>query len=137
MTVGAEAKVLNSLAGVLGATKEKRVGSSRRTESQLVQSHGLTSSLLNPGSGSSGEAQSSNGQLRDVKKAVVIRDTTDDNDSLVLVGFGHVRRDARERNRRAVDSRHKKSAQHDLVEVRIRAAYEGNKSLVGRNPCYR
>lgn len=132
--MGAEAEVLNSLAGVLRATKEKRVGSSRRTESQLVQSHGLTSSLLDSGSGSSGEAQSSNGQLRDVKKAVVIRDAADDDDSLALVGFGHVRRKTRERNRRAVDSRHKESTQHNLVEVRIRAAYEVNISLVSSSP---
>lgn len=135
--MGAEAEVLDSLTGVLRATKEKRVGSSRRTEGQLVQSHGLASSLLNSGSGSSGEAQSSNGQLRDVKKAVVIRNTADDNHSLVLVGFGHVSRDTRERDRRAVDSRHKKSAQHDLVEVRIRAAYELNISLASRSPCCR
>ena len=123
MAVGAEAEVLHGLTSVLGSTEEESVGTGGGTESQLVEGQDLTTSLLNAGSGSRGEAQGSHGQLGDGQEAVVIGDGSDHDDGLALVGLGHVRGDARERNRGTVDPRHKETTQNDLVEVRLRAAY--------------
>lgn len=123
MSVGTESKVLHSLASILGSTEKKSVGSGGRPKSQLIQGQCLTTGLLDPGSGSSGESKSSDGQLGNSQEAVVIGDRSDNDDSLSLVRLGDVRDDTRERDRRAVDPRHKKTTQHDFVEVGVRATY--------------
>ena len=116
-------EVLDGLTSVLGSAQKKCVRSSRSPESKLVQSQCLSTGLLDPGSGSSSEAQGSHRQLRDVKQAVVVGDGADNDNCLALVRIGHVRSDTRQRNRWAVDPRHEKTTQHDLVEVGVRATY--------------
>lgn len=125
--VGTEAEVLDGLTGVLGAAEEKGVGASGGAESELVQSQGLATSLENPGTGSGGEAQSGDGELGDLKQAVVVGDGANNDDGLALVSLARVlvrsgRDDAGDGHRRTVDARHEKAAEHDLVEVRIGTA---------------
>lgn len=84
MLVGTEAKVLDGLSGVLGASEEQGVASSGCTESKLVQGQGLTTSSQDTGPSSSSEAESSNAKLGDSQETVVIRDGTNDHDSLVV-----------------------------------------------------
>lgn len=122
VSVGAEAEVLHGLSGVLWSTEEKCVRSSRCPKSELVQGQSLTTGLLNPGSSSGREAKSSDRQLGHVQETVVVGHRSNDDNGLSLVGLGDVRSDTRERDRGAVDSRHKQTTQHDFVEVGIRAA---------------
>lgn len=122
VSVGTKAKMLHGLAGILGSTQEKSVRSSWRPKSELIQSQCLTPSFLNPGSSSGGKAKRSHGHLGHRQKAVVISNRPDDDHSLALVRLGDVRNDTRNRDGRAIDSRHKEPTQNDLVEVGIRAA---------------
>lgn len=119
--MGSKAKVLHGLSRVLGSTEEKSVGSGGRPKSQLIQGQCLTTGLLDPSPSSSSEAKSSDGQLGHCQEAVVIGDRSDNDDSLSLVRLSDVRDDTRERNRRAVDPRHKQTTEHDFVEVGVRA----------------
>ena len=63
MRVWAKTKVLDSFTGVLGSTEEKRVGASWGPQGDLVNGERLTTSLLDAGAGSRGEAESGDGQL--------------------------------------------------------------------------
>lgn len=119
-----KAEVLDCLTSVLGSTEEKCVRSSRSPESKLIQGQCFSAGLLDSGSGSSSEAQGSHRQLRDVKQAVVVSNGANNDDGLALVRIGHVGSDTRQRNRGAVNSRHEKTTQHDLVEVGVRATGE-------------
>lgn len=135
--MGAEAEVLDSLAGVLGTTEEKGVGTGGGTESELVEGQALAASLLNASAGGSGEAESGDRELRNSKEAVVVGDSANDNDGLALVGLAGLLAcshggDARDGHGRAVDAGHKKAAEDDLVEVGIGTAYnlrEGQRSV--------
>lgn len=117
-----EAEVLDSLTGVLGATEEQSVGTGRGTQSKLVQGEGLTTGLLDTGTGGGSEAQGSDGKLGDVQEAVVIGDGADHDHGLALLRLVDVRGDAGKRNRGAVDARHEEAAENGLVEVGLRAA---------------
>ena len=75
--VGTEAEVLEGLTGVLGSTEEEGVGSSGEAGSDLVDGEALTTGLLDAGAGRGGEAESRNGELGDLKHAVVVSDGTD------------------------------------------------------------
>lgn len=125
MAVGAESEVLHSLSCILGTTKQESVRASRGTESKLVQRQNLTTSLLDSSSGSSGKTERGDGELGDSQKAVVIRDRSNNHNSLSLVLFGHVGNEARQRHRRAVDAGHEKSAKHHFVEIGIGTAWQG------------
>lgn len=127
--MGTEAEVLHGLTGVLGATEEQGVGTGRGTQSKLIQGEGLTTSLLDAGTGSGGEAQSSDGQLGNVQEAVVIGDGADNDHGLALLRLVDVRGDAGERNRGAVDARHEEAAENGLVEVGLRAACKRSRSV--------
>lgn len=83
--VGAEAKVLESLTGVLGATDQQGVAAGGGTQSQLVEGQGLATGGDDAAAGGSGESQSGDGHLGDLEKTVVIRDGADDDDGLVLL----------------------------------------------------
>jgi hypothetical protein len=85
-----KAKVLDSLTSILGSTEKKCVCSSRGPEGELIQSQRLTARLLDPSSGSSSETEGSNGQLWDVKQAVVIGNGPNHDDGLALVRVSHV-----------------------------------------------
>jgi len=82
--VWSEAEVLDSLSGVLGASEKQGVASSRSSESQLVQSQDLSSSSFNAGTSSSRESESGNTELGNLQEAVVISDSANNHDSLVV-----------------------------------------------------
>ena len=117
-----EAEVLDSLTGVLGATEEQSVGTGRGTQSKLVQGEGLTTGVLDTGTGGGGESQGSDGKLGNVQEAVVIGDGPDHDHGLALLRLVDVRCNAGKRNRGAVDARHEEAAENGLVEVGLRAA---------------
>jgi hypothetical protein len=128
--VGTETEVLDGFSGVLGTAEKESVGSSRGAQSEFIQSQSLTTGLVNASSGSGSETQGSDGKLGDGKETVVISDRADHDNGFALVRLGDVRSDARKRNRGAVDTGHEKAAQHNLVEVRFRAAYSSHLQLV-------
>ncbi len=84
MLVWSEAEVLNSLSGVLGSSETERVASSRSSKGQLIQSQSLTSGSNNASTGSGGESESGNTELGDGQEAVVIGDSANDDNSLVV-----------------------------------------------------
>lgn len=61
--MGTEAEVLDSLAGVLGATEEDGVGASGGAESKLIDGEGLAAGSSDAGTGGGGEAESRDGEL--------------------------------------------------------------------------
>ena len=75
--VGTEAKVLESLTGVLGSTEEEGVGSGGGAGSNLVDGEALTTSLLDAGAGGGSEAESRNGELGELEHAVVVSNGAD------------------------------------------------------------
>jgi len=75
--VGSEAKVLDSLTGVLGTPEEESVGSSGEAGSDLVDGEGLAASLKNACAGRGSEAESSDGELGELEETVVVRDGSD------------------------------------------------------------
>jgi hypothetical protein len=114
--VGTHTKVLDGLTRVLGTADKDSVGTSRSTESQLIQGQDFTTSLQDTSLGSLGEVKSSNRELGEVKKTRVISDgTNNDNGLTLLVVFNN----AGDSDRRTVDTRHKETLQNDLVEVGI------------------
>lgn len=124
VAVGSKSEVLDSFTSVLRATEEESVRSSRCPKCELIQSQSLTPSLLNSGSRSSGEPQRGNREFGNSEKAIVISNSSDHNDGLALVSIGNIGNESRKGDGRAVDSRHKKAAQHNFVEVGLRAAGE-------------
>ena len=122
MLVGTEAEVLDSLSGVLGATEEQGVASGRGTESKLVQGQDLTTSGHDAGTGSSGEAESSNAELGDGQETVVISDGANNHNGLVVGLLGSVGDNSRDGDGRPVDAGHKEAAENDLVEGRLGSA---------------
>jgi hypothetical protein len=67
-TVRTEAKVLHSLTSVLGSTEEQRVRTSGGTQSKLVQSQSLTTSLLDSGPSSGCETRAATDSLGTVRR---------------------------------------------------------------------
>jgi len=119
--VGSEAKVLDSLTGVLGTPEEESVGSSGEAGSDLVDGEGLAASLKNACAGRGSEAESSDGELGELEETVVVRDGSDNDDGLALVCFGgplagRSRNDAGQADGRAVDLGHHEASQDRLVE---------------------
>lgn len=123
MLVGAEAEVLNSLTGVLGAAEQQGVAAGRGAESQLVEGQCLTTGGKNAGTGGGGKSQSGDGNLGDREEAVVVGDGTNNNDDLALILLRDLALDARKGDGGSVDAGHEKAAKDDLVEVRVRSAY--------------
>jgi hypothetical protein len=127
--VGAHAEVLDSFAGVLGATEQESVASSGSTESQLVQGDGLTTGSNDAGTGGGGEPKGGNGNLGDLEQTVIIRDGTDNDDSLALLASGDLALDTRDGNRRSVHAGHEQTAEDDLVEGGVGTAYDIKKQV--------
>lgn len=118
----AHAKVLNGLAGVLGATEQEGVGAGGLLKRQLVEGLDGAAGRGDAGAGGGGDAQGGHVDLGHGQEAVVVGDGADNNDRLVLVAVLEVGRDARQRDGRAVDAAHEQAAQDHLVEGRIGAA---------------
>lgn len=122
MLVRAETEVLHGLTGILGPAEKQGVGTGGLLERELVKGQGLASGSENACASRSSEAESSDGNLGDLEEAVVVRDGTNDDDSLLLVAVLDVRRDAGEGHGRAVDAAHEQPAKDDLVEGGVGAA---------------
>lgn len=120
MLVRAKTEVLDRLSSVLGSPNEKGVASSRRSQRKLVESQSLASGCLDPGASSGRKPQSSNGELGDREKTVVISDGTNNDDGLVIVvgrvWVSTVLNDAGDRDRGPVDLGHEKTTENSLVE---------------------
>jgi len=119
--VGTEAEVLDGLTGVLGSTEEESVGSSGVTSGNLVNGEGLTTGLLNAGTGGSGEAEGCDGELGELEQTVVVSDGSDNDDGLALVSLSGVLvgsgcDDLGQADGRAVDLGHHEASQNRLVE---------------------
>lgn len=123
MLVGTEAKVLDGLTGVLGSSEEQGVASGGGSESQLIQSQDLSTSSHNAGPSSSSEAEGRNTELGNGQEAVVISDSPDNDNGLVVRLLGCVGNNARNGHGRPVDAGHKKAAEDDLVEGRLGPAW--------------
>jgi hypothetical protein len=121
--VRAHAEVLDRLTRVLGTPKEESVGTGGLLLAELVESESLTTGGGDTSASRGGEAQSSDGDLGDGQNAVVIRDSADDDDRLLLIAVLEVGNDARQRHGRAVDTAHEQAAQDDLVEGRLGTAW--------------
>jgi hypothetical protein len=120
--VGTKAEVLNGFTRVLRTAKEKRVLSSGRTKSELVESDGLSTSGNNAGASRGSEPERGNGALGDLKEAIVIGDGANNNDYFALAIILGVGNNAGERDGRAVGAREKETAKDNLVERGIRTA---------------
>jgi hypothetical protein len=116
--VGTHAEVLDGLTGVLGTAEQQGVATGRSAQGELVQGEGLTTGGQDASAGSGGEAESSNAQLGDLKETVVIGDGANNNNGLALLTLG-LANNARDRDRGAVDTRHKEASEDDLVEGRL------------------
>jgi hypothetical protein len=117
--VGTEAKVLDSLTVVLGATQEQGVSTGGLLKSKLVKGQGAAASSQDAGAGGGGEAQGSDLDLGDLEQAVVVGDGADNDDCLLVVAVLQVGLDTRQGDGRAVDAGGKQAAQDNLVEGRV------------------
>lgn len=120
--VWAHSKVLNGLSGVLWSSEQKSVASSRSSQRQLIQSQDFTSSSNDAGACGGGEPESSNADLRNSEKTVIIGNGANDDDGLVVRLLRCVRYNSGERNWRAVHTGHEQSSENDLVEGSISSA---------------
>ena len=75
--VGTHTEVLDSLTGVLGAAEEEGVGTGGETGGDLVDGEDLTAGLLDAGTSRGGDAEGRNGELGELKQAVVVGDGAD------------------------------------------------------------
>jgi hypothetical protein len=116
MLVWSETEVLNSFSGVLGSSEKQGVASSRSSQSQLIQGQYLSSCSNNTGTSRGSKAESGNTELRDGQETVVVGNSTDNNDGLVIGLLGSVRNNSGDGDRGSVDAGHEKSAENDLVE---------------------
>ncbi len=126
-------KESDRLAGVLSTTKENSVGALGTAESKLIQSDALTTGLDNSGSDSLSESQSSNGKLRDIQKAGVVSDGTDDHGGLAFLAL-QVSRQSGDGDRRIINFGHSQSLDNRGSEFGLRASgQEAVKNNVKKN----
>ena len=123
MLVRAHAEVLECLTGVLGAAEKNGVGTSGLLEGELVQGEAGAAGSGDAGTGGGGEAQSGDLHLGDLGQADIIGDGADDDDGLLLGLVVQVGGNAGDGHRGAVHPGHKETAQDDLVEGGVGAAW--------------
>jgi len=82
--VGSEAEVLDSFSGVLWTSQKKGVASGWCSLSQLVKSQDLSTSGQDAGTSGSGKAESCNAELGDSQQTVVVGDSANNDDGLVV-----------------------------------------------------
>ncbi len=127
--VWSETEVLDGLTSVLWASEKEGVASSWGTESQLVESQGLSSGSKDACTSGCRESESGNAELRNGQETVVICDGTDNDDGSLLALLIGVRNDSGDGNRGSVDAGHKKSAKNNLVEGGLGAACHESLSI--------
>lgn len=109
--------------GLGGSSEENGVGALRGSQSELVESDALTTSLDDASSGGLSELKSADGHLGDLEKASIIGNGGDDDGSLSGVGL-HVGDQLRKRQRGSVSSRSDQSLHNGLVELGASSASE-------------
>lgn len=127
--------MLNRLTGVLGSPQQDSVGTSWCPQGELVKSDSLTTGSDNSGTGGCGESQCSNGELGDIQGAVVIGDSSNNNDGLVELGgllMVDILEDPGDGDWWAVDLGHEKTAEDHLVKVGVSSPCRRNR-LVARS----
>jgi hypothetical protein len=120
--MGTKAEVLYSLSSVLGSSKQEGVASCRGSQGQLIQSQSLSTCSEDARTSGCGETESGHTELGNSQETVVIGDSANNDNGLVVGLFGGVRNNSGDRDRRSVDAGHEKSAEHDLVEGRLGSA---------------
>jgi hypothetical protein len=116
MLVGPETEVLDSLSSVLGSSEEECVASSRSSQCQLIQSQSLSTSSEDARTSSCSEAKCGNAELGNSQKTVVVGDSANNNDGLIIGLLRSVGNNSRNRDRRSVDTGHEKATKNNLVE---------------------
>ena len=100
--------------------QQHRVGTSRSTQSELVQSDALTSSLQNASTSGLGEAESTDLQSRHFSDADIVGNGANDHSDLILPSL-HVLDESAQTHGRAVDAAHVKTLQDHLGEFSVGA----------------
>ena len=115
-------EVLEDLAGTTGTLQQNSLAASGALESELIEGHDLTTSLLDAGTSSLGDVEGSDGNLGDGQNALVISDSSnDDENGIGGLSFG-VANDLLEGHGRSVGTRHHQATEDHLVEVRLSTA---------------
>ena len=119
--VRAHAEVLDGLTSVPLAAKQDGVGTSGRTERELVKGDGLTAGLEDARLGRLGEAEGSDGQLGDLEEADIVGDGANNNDGLGVTvgGVSSLLEDAGERQRGAVDLGEEEAVEDGLNQTLV------------------
>jgi hypothetical protein len=116
MLVGPETEVLDSLSSVLGSSEEQGIAAGRSSQSQLVQSQNLSASSQDTCTSCSSKTESSDTELRDGQEAIVVSDSANNNDGLIIGLLRSVGNNSRNRDRRSIDTGHEKATKNNLVE---------------------
>ena len=82
--------MLDGLPGILRSSQQQCIRTSWRSHGELVNGQTLAAGLLNPRTGSRGEAKSGDMHLWNCEEAIVVCDGADNDDGLVPVLFGGV-----------------------------------------------
>ena len=114
-------EVSHGLASTAVALQQHRVGSGGSTQSQLVQSDALASSLQNASTSGLSEAESAHLQGGHLDHANIVSDGSNDHGDLVLLSL-HVLHQSAQTHGRAVDAAHVEALQDHLGESSIGAA---------------
>lgn len=118
---GAVTEVLLGLTNVLATTQQNGVGTLGGTQGKLIEGQALSASLDDARTSGLSETQGGNLQARDLQQARIVSDSADDNCSLVLLSL-HVSLDARDRDRKVVDSGLAQSLGNHLGELGVTSA---------------
>lgn len=89
--VGSEAEMLDSLSGILWSSEEKGIASSRSSQCQLIQSQSLSTSSDDASTSGCSEAKGSNAELGYSQETVIIGDSANYDNGLVVRLLGGVR----------------------------------------------
>ena len=113
-------EVLHSLASIAVSLEQNSVRTSGSTQSELVQSDALASSLHDASTSCLSEVQSAHLQSRNIAHTDVVGNCANHHSNLVLLSL-HVSDQAAQIHRRAVNAAHVKASQNHLRELSIRA----------------
>ena len=119
---GSFAEMSNGFTGISSTPEKDCVGTSRTTESQLVESQTLATSSDNASTSSLSKSQSSNVELGDIKESLVVGHSANKDSNLVVLLAPHVSSNAGYRHGRAVCAAHGKALKNSLVEWGLGAA---------------
>ena len=95
-----------------------RVLSKRSSESKLIESQALSTSLLNPSPSSLGEPECSDLESWDLSDANIVGDSPDEHSNLVLMAL-HIPTQSGQRERSLVDLAHAKPVTNHLAEMAL------------------